>query len=109
VKKLILDARTELMRLKETFNKNIYDIRLFDYTPKFINYGVVDELNENISHEANGGYVLVENKFAKLVLKADTDSVRTNVELLHITEHSFYWSGFYKHTDIRYTTEGLLY
>ena len=110
LKALIFKARAELMRLKEELDSATYDVRIFNYHPKFIAYGEVEELfddgSEIIREIDKTGRSFISPEYGEF-LKENAETVRTDVELLHITDHSFFWSGYYKHTDIRYTTEGM--
>ena len=110
LKALILKARAELMRLKEELDSATYDVRIFNYHPKFIAYSEIENITDGegdvLKTIDSTGRAFIPSEFGAVV-KENAETVRTNVELLHITEHSFFWSGYYKHTDIRYTTEGM--
>ena len=110
LKALILKARAELMRLKEELDSATYDVRIFNYHPKFLAYSEIENITDGegdvLKTVYSTGRAFIPSEFGAVV-KENAETVRTNVELLHITEHSFFWSGYYKHTDIRYTTEGM--
>lgn len=107
-KALILNARKHLRLLKETLNSSVYDIRMFGYEPKFLANGQFEEvvslkLSESVA-ETGRCFIKTENQLKKI---AKCQTARTDVVLLQITDHSFFWSGYYKHTDIRFTTEAV--
>jgi hypothetical protein len=112
LKALILKARSELMRLKKELDSATYDVRIFNYHPKFIAYGQIENITDGegdvLQTIDKTGRAFIPVKFGAVVEEI-AETVRTDVELLHITDHSFFWSGYYKHTDIRYTTEGMGY
>ena len=112
LKALILKARAELMRLKAELDSATYDVRIFNYNPKFIAYSQIEDMTDGegdiIQTVDKTGRAFISPEFGAVVGE-NAERVRTDVELLHVTEHSFFWSGYYKHTEIRYTTEGMSY
>jgi hypothetical protein len=110
LKALILKARAELQRLKQELNYATYDVRIFNNHPKFLAYGQIENITDGegdvLKTIDQTGRAFIPSEFGAIV-EENAETVRTDVELLHITDHSFFWSGYYKHTDIRYTTEGM--
>lgn len=104
LKGLILKAQEKLLALKKELD-GVYDIRIFDISPKFLGVGEFEELAgskvlqqlesfENVS--------LSEKQFK--TLNESENTVRTDVELLQVKEQGFYWTGIYKHTSVRFMT-----
>lgn len=93
--------RNEVMKLKK-LNSSIYDIRIFDRTPRFLASGEFDEVT-------NDAYNLYEKEMVKLTNAeyselAQCETVNTDVVLLQVSEDGFFWTGTYKHTEIRFMT-----
>ena len=93
-----------LLKLKAEVDPSIYDIRVFNNSPEFLAYGeAYQRLGDNVLSAADEGMVILTAPSAKEMVGAET--VRTDIVLLQIKEEGFFWTGYYKHTEIRFTTE----
>ena len=104
-KKLVLKTRDQLLNIQKD-NSSIYDIRLFDNTPDFLIMGQFSDV-ENVDSETKQTFEKEEflNLNDELFLELnELDKARTDVVLLQVKNTGFYWTGVYKHTDIRFAT-----
>lgn len=93
--------RNEVIKLKK-LNSSIYDIRVFDRTPTFLAVGEFDEVTNDVHNLYQKEVVKLTNSEYNELEKRET--VRTDVVLLQISEDGFFWTGLYKHTEIRFMT-----
>ncbi len=106
LKKLILDIHAKLLKIKTEIS-DVYDIRIFDNSPEFLSSGEFDEtatgkLNYKVYNE--GSVEITPKLFDKL---GSCSTARTDMVLLQVKEDSFFWTGYYKHTTVRFTTTAL--
>ncbi len=97
----LLALRNELIKLKK-LNSSIYDIRVFDRTPRFLAAGEFDEVT-------NDAYNLYEKEKVKLTSSeyselAQCETANTDTVLLQVSQDGFFWTGVYKHTEVRFMT-----
>lgn len=87
---LSCDDVSEVKRLSELVKKeHLYAVKRFDYTPEyFSDY-------EGFDWDGYKGEETVEWKG------------RVDVVCLHVTDDSFRWEGYLKHTNIRWSTESV--
>lgn len=106
LKKLILDTHAQLLKIKEG-NSSVYDIRIFDNSPDFLSscefYDTAgDKLNSKV--EQAECIEINPKLFNKL---GSCSTARADVVLLQVGVESFIWTGYYKHTEIRFTTSAI--
>lgn len=102
-KSYVQNLHKELMRLKSGLS-GVYDLRAFDNTPKFLGSGELSEQLESVSYEIykKEKKILTEEEYDLITNSENT--VNTDVVLLQVKEEGFYWTGYYKHTQIRFIT-----
>ena len=103
LKELIFKTHASLLKIKAE-NPNVYDIRVFDNSPEFLSSGEFyetagDKLNSKL--EKSETVLLTPKLFDKL---GSCSTSRTDVVLLQVKADAFFWTGYYKHTEIRFTT-----
>jgi hypothetical protein len=108
-KALILKLSKKVKEIKKELGDtaSVYDIRIFDYSPSFLSTASLNNEDEDLDDE-------VQNKDLKFVSiarakkLAELDTVRVDCVLLQVSDDSFFWTGYYKHTDVRFSTVSLL-
>lgn len=103
LKELILKTHASLLKIKAE-NPNVYDIRVFDNSPEFLSSGEFyetagDKLNSKL--EKSETVLLTPKLFDKL---GSCSTARADVVLLQVKVEGVLWTGYYKHTQIRFTT-----
>ena len=106
LKKLILDTHAQLLKIKEV-NSSVYDIRTFDSSPEFLSSGEFDETagtKQRLELEKKESVSITPKMFDKL---GSCSTARTEMDLLQVGTDSFFWTGYYKHTTVRFTTSAI--
>lgn len=105
LKELLFKAREQMKRIKAEFCSEVYDIRIFDNHPTLLGSGEFYDIGGakiTADLESNGP-VNISDALHKKVEKT-TSTVRVETVLLQVSEDSFFWTGYYKHTNVRFTT-----
>ena len=96
-----------LLQKDKEVNSSVYDIRTFDSSPEFLGSGEFDEtagdkLNSKVQQKEIA--FITPKMFDKL---GKCSTANTNLVLLQVGLDSFFWTGYYKHTDVRFTTSAI--
>lgn len=105
-KAFFLDLRERLRAIKQVA-ESAYDIRVWDYSPKLISPGVVDEIaSDELSHKiGQKDLVQVNNELFNELQGDSVERCSMDVVLLQVSEEGVFWTGVYKSTTIEFSTE----
>lgn len=106
LKSLILKTHEQLLKMKTEID-GVYDIRIFDNSPEFLMSGEFydtagEKLNSKV--EQTECAEISSKLFDKL---GSCNTARADVVLLQVKADAFLWTGYYKHTQVRFTTSAI--
>jgi hypothetical protein len=104
-KAFLLELREKLRTIKHSVN-SVYDIRVWDYSPKFLSFSTLEEnTGDDLSYKVGEkDMVQVNNEVFNDLRNNKVDHCLVDVVLVQVSEDGFLWTGVYKHTSIRFAT-----
>ncbi len=104
-KSFLLELREKLKTLKGQI-QGVYDIRVWDYSPKFLHNSILETVtNDDFSYKVGEKEIVqVTDEIFNQLTSDDIGRCVVDVVLLQVSEDGFFWTGVYKHTSLRFST-----
>ena len=104
-KAFLLDLREKLREVRKTV-ESVYDIRVWDYSPKFLPFSTLEETTgDDLSYKVGEkDMVQVKDEVFNALRHDDVEKCLVDTVLVQVSEDGFLWTGVYKHTNIRFAT-----